>query len=145
MNNLAEKAVTYYSQVHNLNCAEATINAANEVYSLKLNKDTLRAMAAFGGGMGVGSVCGALTGALAVLGVMFVKDKAHESTETKEMASEFFNRFVEKLSTENCTTLKEMYRDDITKCDLVVRYSNEILEEMINKRFNKEKIKITED
>ena len=94
-------------------------------------------MAAFGGGMGVGSVCGALTGALAVLGVMFVEDKAHESSETKEMASEFFNRFVEKLTTENCTKLKEMYRDDLTKCDLVVRYSNEILEDMINKRIHK--------
>ncbi|MDP3386003.1 MAG: C-GCAxxG-C-C family (seleno)protein [Eubacteriales bacterium] len=138
MGNLAEKAVTYYSQVHNLNCAEATIYAANQTYNLGLQKDTLRTMAAFGGGMGVGSVCGALTGALAVLGVMFVQDKAHESTETKEMASAFFNRFVEKLSTDNCTKLKEMYRDDITKCDLVVRYSNEILEEMINKRLNNE-------
>ncbi|KUK72014.1 MAG: Uncharacterized protein XD91_1591 [Clostridiales bacterium 38_11] len=94
-------------------------------------------MAAFGGGMGVGSVCEALAGALAVLGVMFVQDKAHESTEIKEMASEFFNRFVEKLTTENRTTFKEMYRDDITKCDLVVRYANEILEEMINKRLTK--------
>ena len=138
MSNLAEKAVAYYSQTHNLNCAEATISAANQIYNLDLHKDTLRTMAAFGGGMGVGSVCGALTGALAVLGVMFVEDKAHESSETKEMASEFFNRFVEKLTTENCTKLKEMYRDDLTKCDLVVRYSNEILEEMINKRIQKE-------
>lgn len=138
MSNLAEKAVTYYSQTHNLNCAEATISAANQTYNLDLQKDTLRAMAAFGGGMGVGSVCGALTGALAVLGVMFVEEKAHDSSEIKEMASEFFNRFVEKLSTENCTKLKEMYRDDLTKCDLVVRYSNEILEEIINKRIHNE-------
>jgi C_GCAxxG_C_C family probable redox protein len=137
MSNLAEKAAAYYSQTHNLNCAEATISAANQIYNLGLQKDTLRAMAAFGGGMGVGSVCGALTGALAVMGVMFVEDQAHESSEIKEMASEFFNRFIEKLTTENCTKLKEMYRDDLTRCDLVVRYSNEILEEMINKRIHK--------
>ncbi|HAE43207.1 MAG TPA: hypothetical protein DCG34_09875 [Clostridiales bacterium] len=131
MNSLAEKAVIYYSQTHNFNCAEATIKAANDIYSLNLSKETFRTMAAFGGGMGVGSVCGALTGALAVLGVMFVNDKAHENLKTKEMANEFFNKFVDKLGTDNCTKLKEIYRDDITKCDVVVRYSNEILEEMI--------------
>ncbi len=36
-------------------------------------------MAAFGGGMGIESACGTITGALAALSVVFCKNKAYES------------------------------------------------------------------
>jgi hypothetical protein len=62
---------------NDLNCAEAILYGANQVYGLGLSSDCLRLSAAFGGGMGVESVCGVVTASLMVLGYMFVEHHAH--------------------------------------------------------------------
>ena len=54
----------------------------NVAYKLGLDKEALKLASAFGGGMGIEDKCGALTGALMVLGKLFVKEKAHERTES---------------------------------------------------------------
>ena len=36
---------------------------ANEEYNLNLSKETLKVMSSFGGGLAIGNVCGAATGA----------------------------------------------------------------------------------
>jgi C_GCAxxG_C_C family probable redox protein len=132
-NMLSEKASKYYSPKYDYNCAESLLNSANEEYELNLSKETFKTMGPFGGGMGVGGVCGALTGALASIGVMIIKEKAHESEKTKELAAEYYNRFVERLGTDNCLKLKDMYRQEEIKCQYVVKAAAEILEEMFAK------------
>ncbi|SHI59032.1 C-GCAxxG-C-C family (seleno)protein [Lutispora thermophila] len=128
---LLDAVKKYYNKDYDLNCAEAILYAANETYKLNLDKNALKTMAAFGGGMAIEETCGALTGALAVLGILFVKDKAHESDRIKELAKEFFKRFQSKLSTDNCKKLKELYRNDEERCSYIVFNAAEILNEMI--------------
>lgn len=62
-----------YGEKENLNCAEKILYASNEAYNLGLDKKALKLSAGFGGGMAIESVCGALTGAIMVLGCLFVK------------------------------------------------------------------------
>lgn len=130
---LSNTVMKYYDKSYDLNCAEAMIYAANEEYGLKLDKKVLKTMAAFGGGMGVEEACGALTGALAVLGILFVDDRAHESERIKTLSKEFIENFREKLSTENCKKLKDIYRKDDIKCSFIVEAAADILDELIRR------------
>ena len=130
---LSEQIKKYYDKKYDLNCAEAIMYAANEEYDLNLNKQTLKTMSAFGGGMGIESVCGAITGALAVLGIMFTKERAHESDRIKRLDVEFFNTFVEELGTMDCKVLKQKYRNDDMRCSLMVDKAAMILDKMVQR------------
>lgn len=134
---LKEKAIKYYDKSYNLNCAETIIYAANEEYNLNLDKNTLKTMAAFGGGMGIESICGAATGALAVLGILFTKDRSHESDKIKLLSGEFMNKFKDKLQTNICSELKSRYKNDEIRCSHMIITASEILEEIINRENNK--------
>lgn len=130
---LIDKIKKYYSEEYDLNCAETIIYAANEEYKLNLDKITLKTMAAFGGGMGVESVCGAITGSLAVLGIAFTKERAHESEKIKELSQEFFKKFEDKLGTKGCKDLKEKYRNDEIRCGIIIDTAAEILDEIVRR------------
>ena len=129
---LLDNVKKYYDKGYDLNCAETILYAANEEYNLNLEKNTLKTMAAFGGGMGIESVCGAVTGALSVLGIIFTKERAHESERIKELSQEFFKRFEEKLKTSNCKELKEKYRtDDEVRCSSILFAAAEVLDDIV--------------
>ncbi len=130
---LKEKVVQYYSGELDLNCAESMIYGANETYGLNLNQQVLDTMSSFGGGMGVESVCGALTGGLAVLGVMFTYNKALDSEKRKAIITDFYKAFEKRFGTDNCQKIKATFRDDTVGCQNVVKWSAEILEEVIRK------------
>ena len=134
---LTDKVMKYYSEDNDLNCAESMIYGANDEYDLKLSEDALKTMSAFGGGMAVESVCGALTGAVAALGIMFTGDKSVEKDRRKEIIENFYKSFEEKLGTDNCEELKEKYKDEVEGCLKVVELSAEVLEEIVDK-YNKE-------
>ena len=128
---LVEKVKKYYDKAYDLNCAETMIYAANEEYDMNLAKETLKTMAGFGGGMAIESVCGAITGAIAVLSLLFVEDRGHESDKVKNMCKEFFAEFEKELGTNNCTALKAKYRNDDVRCWDMVRVAAEILEKIV--------------
>lgn len=128
---LVDYVKKYYSKEYDLNCAETIIYAANEYYNLNLDKKALKSMAAFGGGMGIGDVCGAITGALAVLGIIFVKDRAHESGKIKEISVEFFYRFQSFLEYKNCVELKEKFANNEERCSKIIYTAARVLEELI--------------
>ncbi len=128
---LVEKVEKYYDKSYKLNCAETIIYAANEEYNLKLTPETLKTMAAFGGGMGVEGVCGALTGALAVLGILYTKERAHESDRVKTLAAKLYRGFEEKLGSDNCKALKEKYKNDDKRCMDMVVTAAEVLQSIV--------------
>lgn len=130
---LKDMVKKYYSEKYNLNCAETIIYAANEEYHMKLDKKVLKTMAAFGGGMGIESICGVISGSLAVLGILFTKKSAHESEKIKTLAQEFFQKFQEKLGTNVCKELKERYRNDDIRCSIMVEVAADILDEMVKR------------
>jgi Xaa-Pro dipeptidase len=130
---LTDKVMKYYLEDNDLNCAETMIYGANEEYDLNMSEDALKTMSAFGGGMAVESVCGALTGAVAALGVMFTGDKSIDKDRRKEIIADFYREFEKKLGTDNCELLKEKYRDEVDGCLKVVELSAEVLEEIVSK------------
>ncbi|RQD68089.1 MAG: hypothetical protein D5S00_09360 [Tindallia sp. MSAO_Bac2] len=132
---LKDKAVEYYSPKYDLNCAEAMIYSANDIYDLKLEKSTLKTMAGFGGGMAIEDTCGALSGAIAVLGVLFVREKAHESHQMKEMVTDYMYRFKEEMGSIKCDQLKKNYREDApVKCRKVVFVAAELLDQIVREK-----------
>jgi C_GCAxxG_C_C family probable redox protein len=128
---LLEYVKKYYNKEFNFNCAETIMYAANHAYSLNLDKNTLRTMSAFGGGMSIGDTCGAITGALAVIGIIFTKQKSHESDTIKKLTIEFFNKFNGALGAKNCTELKGKYFNSEERCSKMLYASAEILEQLI--------------
>ena len=118
---------------YDLSCSETILYAANEAYHLDLDEKTFKAIAPFSGGMWIEDVCGAITGSLAVLGILFTNNVAHESDHLKELTLEFFEKFETKMSSRNCTKLKEMYRTEEEGCNKVIYAAGEILDEIVTR------------
>jgi C_GCAxxG_C_C family probable redox protein len=106
---------------------------ANKVYRLGLNRNALKLASGFGGGMGIESTCGALTGAVMVLGRMFAKNKGHETPRLKELCAEFLEEYRSQMGSIVCAPLKDRYRTEELKCRVVVLKSAEILEQLIER------------
>lgn len=134
---LIEKSEKYYDKKYDFNCAECLLYSANEEYGLDIKHDTFKLAAGFGGGMAVEDACGAMTGAIMVLGFLFVEERAHESERIKLLTKEYITRFKEKLKTINCGELKAIYRDDNKRCIDIVRVSAEILDDIVRKEMKK--------
>lgn len=130
---LVDKCIKYYDKKYDLNCAECMLYAANDEYGLGLTKKHFKAAGGFGGGMAVENVCGALTGAVMVLGCLFVNERAHESDKIKLLTKEMVERFSEKLKTVNCSQLKSLYRDDQKRCIDIITTSAQILDDIITR------------
>ena len=104
---LKEAAKKYWTEEYDLNCAECMMYAANEEYNLNLTEQTLKVMAGFGGGLATGDVCGVITGAVGVIGIMFTEVSGHKSPSVREMTREFINNFKQKLGYVKCIDLKK--------------------------------------
>jgi C_GCAxxG_C_C family probable redox protein len=122
-----------YGEQEGLNCAEKILHGANQVYNLGLDKQSLKMAAGFGGGMAIGSVCGALTAAVMVLGTLFVNNNAHESTRIKKLTQEFFHNYRAKMGEINCGPLKARYRTPELQCRNVIATAAEILDSIIER------------
>lgn len=133
---LKEATKKYWNVEYDLNCAECIMYAANEEYNLSLSEQTLKVMAGFGGGMATGDICGVITGAVGVIGIMFTEVSGHKSPRVREMTREFINRFNEKLGYIKCAELKKEYIN-VKRCTLMIETSAEILEEIILKERHK--------
>jgi C_GCAxxG_C_C family probable redox protein len=133
---LSELVNDGYAEKKDLNCAETILLGANVVYHLGLDPDALKLAAGFGGGMGIEATCGALTGAVMVLGRIFTKDKGHDTPRLKELCEEFLEEYQSQMGDIDCTPLKERYRSEELKCRRVVLKSAEILEYLIEKELN---------
>lgn len=130
---LLEKAEKYYGNSYDLNCAETILYASNEEYNMNLSKDALKTMAAFGGGMAIESVCGAVTGSLAVLSILFTKNRGHESDRVKNLSKEFFQKYNNILGTDNCSELKAKYKNDEVRCSIMIETAAQVLDGIVQK------------
>jgi C_GCAxxG_C_C family probable redox protein len=128
---IVEEIENDYMVKHGLNCAETILSVANEDLGLGLDKNALLLAAGFGGGMAVGSVCGALTGAVMVLGRIYVKDRANENTPIKEIIKKFIESFEKKFGTLLCGPIRDKYFKPDVYCKSVVLAAAGILEELL--------------
>ena len=142
---MIEQAVTNFGQ--GFNCAQSVCAAYAERFGID-RATALRMSAGFGGGMGrLGGTCGAVSGALMVLGLKYGATSTDNSTakeETYAQVREFVQQFT---SREGSSVCKELLGCDIstpegyaqakeqklfsTRCKELVRAAAEVLEEML--------------
>lgn len=122
-----------FGENEDFNCAERILYGANQAYNLGLNQQTLKLSAGFGGGMGMGSVCGTLTAAVMVLGTLFVEKQSHESKRIKKLTQELLGTFRKEMGEINCSMLKPLYRTKTEKCLQVLVKTAEILDSIVER------------
>lgn len=97
-NEMKKKAIEMMA-VHRFHCSQAVAASGMEKIE-KPDNEIIRAMGAFGGGLGGnGEVCGALVGGLAVLGLRFSRALPEEKEDQKmwRFADELFRRFRDEI------------------------------------------------
>ena len=142
-----EKAVEKFKG--GLNCSQSIV--ATYGSSLGLEEDMgVKVAAAFGGGMGhTGKMCGAITGAMMVIGLHCSKDGcsvAESKTRSYALASELMKTFQARHVYTNCKDLigqdlstdegmQVVREDDLfgTLCAAFVHSAAKILEELLEK------------
>jgi C_GCAxxG_C_C family probable redox protein len=112
--NHSESALEYFKT--GFNCAQSVLTPFREQFGLT-EDHCLKMACAFGAGMGrTQQTCGAVTGALMVLGLHFGKGKKDDNSKkiyTYEKAVEFMNLFKEKHGSVGCLELLEGLHMDI--------------------------------
>lgn len=90
-----------------LNCSESLLRAFNELYALGLPESAYGIATGFGSGMGeAGCACGAVTGAVAVLGLVSGRTKKNQSEQINHTAVKYLHdRFKEKHTVICCRAL----------------------------------------
>ncbi len=105
-----EKALDYFSK--KFHCSQAVLAAYAEQCGLT-EKQALQMGACFGSGMRKGEVCGACTGALMVLGMLYGQYDIND-TQSRQVANEvnvkMMDRFKEKCGSYIC--------NDLLGCDI---------------------------
>lgn len=143
MNNKADYAIASFES--GFNCSQAVLSAFCEDFGLD-KSPALKIACSFGGGMCLGETCGAVTGALMVLGLKYGQDD-NEDTYSKAinklMVKDFASRFRKLNGSISCKELLEYDLSDEnqlnaarqsgifkTKCPKYVKDAVAILEEM---------------
>lgn len=127
---LRDKVKKYYlDEGHN--CAESMLLAANEEYDMGLSENETSLMRGFGGGMGFGITCGAISGSIAALGKLICvnvdKDTAHGVT------GGFIGEFEKRFGSTRCDALVPQYKKDDIRCYELLLMVADLLEETIAK------------
>ena len=125
---LKQKAAYYYGTMGK-SCAEGILLAANDVYDLKLTDSEIQLFAGFRTGMGCGSTCGGLAGAIGVLSRMY-----GQREDFKELCAKFVAAFEKKLAcgTTECAALEARYKTPEARCVAAVELTAEALEAFID-------------
>ena len=126
LKDLAEK---YYKQGYN--CAESIIRAGNEYYDLKLDEQAFRMTGAFGGGLQVGDICGALSGSACVISSKYIETKAHECTDLKPIMLKLVRAFQSQFSSRLCCQIKAKFFSKEVHCQNTVALASDVLEKVI--------------
>lgn len=142
--NHVDKAENYFRNC--FNCSQAVF--ATFAVELGLDEDVaLKIATQFGGGARKGEMCGAVSGALMVLGLKYGhshEGDLEEKGKAYKIAEDFMNRFIEKKGTVVCRELlgydvskaedmakiKELNLFQIT-CPEMIRCATEIVDQML--------------
>lgn len=116
------KVLEYHKEGYN--CCESLIKSYNDVADLNI---PVCVGTPFGGGMAVAGICGAVTGALIVLGGLEGRNSAQEKNLTRIPTKEILNKFNEKYGTLQCKELKSRG----ISCDELIEFGYEVLQQYI--------------
>ena len=124
------------------NCSQAVVGAFSDILSVD-EDDLLKIASSFGGGMGrMGEVCGALTGAFMVVGLLQGYGKPIER-ELKEKyyqrIADLAERFRQEKGSILCRDLLETnksmeFAPGVKQCEHLIQHAVLLVEEMINEK-----------
>lgn len=125
--NLTERASFYYLE-KDLGCAVGILMGANDVYDLGLDAETCQLFEGFRTGMGCGSTCGCLTGAM---GALSRKYRGRE--DLKDICAGFVAEFTEAMAcaSTDCRVIAPNYKTPERRCAAAVELAAQILESYI--------------
>ena len=130
------------------NCCQSVLAAFSDITGIS-EQMSFDLCGGFGGGAGTGELCGALSGAIMVLGAMTPVDAADpvgSKKRTVALSKELQKRFSEKFGALRCHDLlqNKFTPDDTTPaakamgltghCDIMIVTAVEIVEEMLAER-----------
>jgi C_GCAxxG_C_C family probable redox protein len=145
----SEKALSYFN--NSFNCAQSVFTTFGPELGLTEN-DCLKIACAFGAGMGKQQhVCGAVSGALMVLGTKFGKalhDEESKKEHTYKLAEKFLHEFESRNGSIHCFELLQclnmnIEQDEIkiheqnlyvTVCEKAIKDAIEITEKLLSKK-----------
>lgn len=120
-----------FFEENDYSCSENILIGANEAYGLGLSREACKVASGFGAGVMVGDICGAITGSVMVLGVMFVEERAHTSDRITPLVKEFIERYRAQMKEVDCGPLKDLYRTEEYACREVIYKAAEILDDIV--------------
>ncbi len=132
-------AVDYFLKGYS--CSESVVQAAiDKGYA---PKELLSSATPFSGGMGVRCLCGAVAGAMLVIGSNFGKNDERDGMQARAMAKQYNEKFSQKYKVNCCKVLSAGFKDFHSPerkhhCCSMVNDSCVILEELLKE--NKVKI-----
>lgn len=144
--NRIERAVSCFKE--GFSCSQAVLSTYGNQFGLN-HELALKVSGAFGGGMGrMGETCGAVTGAIMVIGLKYGKTRVDDE-QTKEKAYSLVQEFVDKFKSRNGSIIcRELLGCDIstpegrkivkdkqlitTRCPKFVQDAVEIIEEILS-------------
>lgn len=116
----------------NYNCAETIIRAGNDYYNLNLHDADMKMMGAYGAGIQTGNTCGAILSAAAILSMLYISVKAHESEDIKPVTRILMHKVREKYGSTLCKDIKAQSFKPEYRCLMTVNSLCDILEESIS-------------
>ena len=140
--NAVDLAIARFGKGHS--CAQAVFSAFAEQMGMDY-QTAVKLSSGFGGGMGMGSVCGAVTGAIMAIGLKHGGLDPKTKGQTAKLVREFTDRFKAQHRLLNCRDLmgcdvntpegRQTAKDKnlhATVCNAVVRDAARILTELLN-------------
>lgn len=118
--------------LYHKNCAEILLMAANEKYNLDLDNRLIKAICPFGGGIQCEKTCGALSGAVAALGLMFTEDRPTINEKMKERTKKMVEEFEKEFGSLECSYIKEHFRSETEGCGPVKIRAAEVFERVVD-------------
>lgn len=104
---MKEAAVEYFMSGYS--CSESVVQAAiDKGYS---QKELLSAATPFSGGMGVRCLCGAVAGAMLVIGSLYGKNNERDGLKARSLAKQFNEQFSQKYKVNCCKVLSSGFED----------------------------------
>ena len=123
------------------NCAQSVLLAFQDITGLT-EAQSLAIASGFGGGMRSGSICGALSGAIVVLGTQYPATDAESKKRSGALTKEMVARYQKQFGAINCRELlanKELHGTPIAEeliqgdhCGLMICSSVELLCDYLN-------------
>jgi C_GCAxxG_C_C family probable redox protein len=108
---VGELAMEYY--LKGLGCAESILHAFNDLKIIEVPEALLKASTGFGTGFGgKGSTCGAITGPILAVGLIYGRLRPEEGTEESyKRAKMVVDAYEQKFKTTQCAEVTKVWRE----------------------------------